>query len=147
MNILFIATTGVHQALIAANLHMQTQNTEDFIKLPHFGDADLEEFGKPLYLGNDLEGNRVFTLGVGPDIGMVKKCLEQLRAILGAPEMDLQLVQVDIKSQRLIWVLHQVSRSPVLKSFGQSLINYLLKRDWTLINEQLKLGIAGKTAE
>ncbi len=146
MNILFIATTGVHHALIAAYMYLDPLNTENYRHLKYFDNYELEISGKPLYLGMDSSGNRVFSLGVGSDVGMVKKSIEQLSTILDAKSNELQIIPIVIKSQWLILILQRASRLGVLKSLSSVLINYLLKRDLPAIYDQLKQVSVLKTA-
>lgn len=136
MNILFIASTGVYQGVLAAHLHMGTVPT-DYNQLPCFGNHDREQSGQPIFMGEDTHGNRIYTLGVGLDIGMVQKCLEQLKTILGADADELLVTPILIRSQDLISFLQQVSRWRILKPLSIALIIKLLKKDLPSILGQL----------
>lgn len=137
MNILFIAATGVFQAVIAANLYMHTLHTEDYRQLPGFADYGLEQCGKPFCLGNDAGGNRIYALGVGPDVGMVKKCIEQLRSILAAGPNELQIIPIELKSQQLIIILQQISRLRVLRALSIDWVIKILRRELPFIQDQV----------
>lgn len=141
MNILFIGTCGVYHPLIAAHLHLNTLNTEDYRKLKYFADQKIEASGKPLYLGTDYQANNVYTLGVGPDVDMVKKSLEDLRFILGASADELQIVPIVIKSQLLLLILHKISAVKMLEYLLLPCIAYLLEKQLPIIKQQLNLAL------
>lgn len=136
MNILFIGSSGVYQTVLAANLHMDTIPT-DYKQLPCFGDYNMEQSGQPLFMGIDNYGNRIYALGVGSDVGMVQKCLEQLVTILGASADDLLVIPILIRSQGSISFLQQVSRWRALRPLSIALIIKLLKKDLPSIQDQL----------
>lgn len=128
MNIIFLSNTGTHHALLAANIFLGHLHKPDFRFIEGFCDSSKDKSGYPIYIGEDENGNRVFTLGVGRDMLMAKKSLEDLRSILGFDENDLVVEPIYVEGQNLFMVL---SHWP--KILGGSLINtwgssYLLKR-------------------
>lgn len=138
MNIIFIGTCGVYHPLIAANMHLNRRYTEDYRKHKFFANHKIEANGKPFYLGTDSQANNVYALGVGPDVYMVKKSIEDLRLILGASADDLQVIPIIIKSQLLLLILHKISSIKLLKYFLLPWINYLLRKQLPFIEQQLK---------
>lgn len=136
-NIIYLGSTGVHQTLLAANLHIDPQFGRDYQDLPHFNDYQQEAGGHPIYIGSDKEGRRIHTLGVGSDVEMVRKTIDQLRIILDSSADELQLIPIIIKSQRLIALIHQLSRLAYLKPLSSRLICYLLRKEHDHIRQQI----------
>ena len=137
MNIIFLGSSGVHQTLLAAYLHLDLLSGRDYQKLPYFNDYKLEASGRPLYIGSDTEGRRIHSLGVGSDVEMVTKTIEQLRIILDSSADELQIIPITIKPQRLIRLIHQLARFAGLKTLSSQLISYLLSKEHDLIRQQI----------
>lgn len=137
MHILFIGTNGVYHPLIAAHLHLQSLNTDDYRSLQCFADHELEKNGRPLFIGFDSENNRIYTLGVGPDVDMVKKSIEDLRLILGAAASDLRVVPIQIKAQLLLLLLHKLSADRFLRFLILPAIIFILRKQVPAIQEKL----------
>ncbi len=141
MNIIFIGTCGVYHPLIAANMHLNRLKTEDYRKLTFFANHEMEKSGKPLSLGTDSLENRIYTLGVGPDVDMVKKSIQDLRHILGASEDELQVIPIIIKPQLLLLILHKLSAPRLLRYFLLPWITYLIKKQLPAIKQQLNMAL------
>lgn len=129
MNILFLGTTGVHHTLVAAHEYLGTLQNNDCRSIQYFADNEREESGYPNFIGFDSIGNKVYTLGGGSDIPMVKKAIEQLVDILGYSEKELLVKPISINNDKLILVLHKLAQIPFLKSLSLYLINYLLQQE------------------
>lgn len=102
MNIIFLSNTGTHHALIAANIFLGRLDKPDFRYINGFCDTFQDKSGFPIYIGEDRDGNRVYTLGVGRDVLMAKKSLEDLRYLLGFTEKDLVVEPVFVNGQNII---------------------------------------------
>ncbi|HWQ74342.1 MAG TPA: DUF3189 family protein [Syntrophomonas sp.] len=140
MNLIFLGSTGVHQALLAASMHLDPQLKQlrpDCRDLPHFNDYWQEAGGRPLYVGTDQAGRRIHTLGVGPDVTMARKTIEHLRIILDTSAEELQLIPIVIRSQRLIDWLHKPARLNWLKPLSSYLIAGLLKWEYHNVKGQI----------
>lgn len=105
MNIIFLSNTGTHHALIAANIFLGRLDKPDFRYINGFCDTFQDKSGFPIYIGEDRDGNRVYTLGVGRDVLMAKKSLEDLRYLLGFTEKDLVVEPVFVNGQNIIMIL------------------------------------------
>jgi len=136
-NVIFLGSSGVHHTLLAAHLYIDPECRRDYQNLPHFNDYHQEAGGHLIYIGSDREGRRVHSLGVGSDVEMVRKTLDQLRIILDSSADELQLIPIIIKSQRLITFIHQLSRLACLKSLSSKLILNLLNQEHDYIKEQI----------
>lgn len=109
MNILFLGTSGVHHALIAANIYLE-KPVKDFNSIPNFANIALESSGFPIFVGEDNQGNQVYTLGAG-DVEMAKKSIEDLRNVLGRPANDLVVKPVSVKGEKLLALLNHIPAS------------------------------------
>ncbi|MGI5911509.1 MAG: DUF3189 family protein [Syntrophomonadaceae bacterium] len=102
MNLIFLGTTGVHHALVAANIYLDRLNEEKYYNLDSYADLQLESQGFPIYIGQDIKGNKVYSLGVGSDIPMAQKSIEDLVAIMGYATNDLITIPLSIYGDKLI---------------------------------------------
>lgn len=107
MNILFLGTSGVHHALIAANIYLK-KPVADFNSIPDFANVALEASGFPIYVGEDEEGNQVYCLGAGSDVEMAKKSIKDLRTVLGRSANDLVVKPVSVKGEKLFVLLNRI---------------------------------------
>jgi len=138
MNILFIGTTGIHHTLIAAHLFLDHLNEQDYDDLEFWGDWAKEELGSPLFVGHDEMGNKVYVLGVGWDVLMAQKSIEQLDKLLNNDLPDLIVKPVFIKRERVLLFLHRLGRRKKLNQLVQSLITNLLKWEFITIQKQVE---------
>jgi len=138
MNIIFISSTGTHQALVAAHIFLGRLHKPDFRYVTGFCDSVYDRSGFPIYIGEDSEGRKIYTLGVGKDVLMGKKTLEDLRNILGFTEKELVIEPVFIPGQSLIAM---VTKWP--KILGGDHLNvlvatYLLRKHFQTIQKTVE---------
>ncbi|HPT69676.1 MAG TPA: DUF3189 family protein [Syntrophomonas sp.] len=137
MNIIFLGSTGVHQSLLAASVYINPQSSHSCKKLPYFNDFQQDAGGHPIYIGRDHAGRRIHSLGVGSDVKMVSRTIDQLRIILDSSAEELKLVPIMIRSQRLISWLHHLARLSWLKPLSSYLIAGILNREYDNIRRQI----------
>ncbi|WP_054697429.1 DUF3189 family protein [Syntrophomonas palmitatica] len=108
MKIMFIGTSGVHHPLLAAYsfLNIAVQDLND---MPVFGNARLDAAGSPLYIGEDSRGNQVYTLGMGKEVLLGKKAIEDLVKILGFSSRDLIVEPVSVLGETWLPSLNKIS--------------------------------------
>ncbi|HOQ09879.1 MAG TPA: DUF3189 family protein [Syntrophomonadaceae bacterium] len=138
MNIMFISNTGVHHALIAANIFLGRLHNPNFRYIKGFCDVAHDKSGFPIYIGEDNQSRKVYTLGVGKDVLMAKKTLEDLRDILGFTERELVIEPVSVPGESLIKFC---SRWP--KILGGAHLNalvstYILRRQFHVIQKTVE---------
>jgi hypothetical protein len=138
MNILFIGTTGIHHALIAAHLYLNQWHEQDYGDLKLWGDWDKEALGLPLFLDFDDRGNKVYVLGVGGEVLMAQKTIEQLDKLLNRGMQDLIIKPVFIKRERVLLFLHRLGRTKISNHLVQILITYLLEKEFFTIQKQVE---------
>jgi len=136
LNILFIGTTGIHHTLIAAYLYLGYSIT-NFCDLKFWGDKDKEKRGNPLYLDNDAMGNKVYVVGVGQDVLMGKRSIQQLVNLLHFSEQDLIVKPIFIKSEKMLFWLFKLSDSKIMEKITKQLIIYLLNKETDQIKRQV----------
>jgi len=138
MNILFIGTTGIHHTLIAAHFYMgRLSEKDDYSELQLWGDRASESLGVPLFLDYDHMGNKVYVLGVGWDVQMAQKSIEQLDKLLSDDRPGLIVEPVFIKREKLLLFLHRLGRMKKLNQLVQMLIAHLLTREINTIQKQV----------
>lgn len=138
MNIIFLSNTGVHQALIAANIYLARLDRPDFRYVEGFCDTGRDRSGIPIHVGEDEQGNQVYTLGVGKDLLMAKKSLEDLRCILGKREQDLVVEPVSIRGQALLSLLSLWPKRWGGAYLNVYVSNHLLRRRYQEMEESVK---------
>ena len=139
MNILFIGTTGVYHALVAAKLFMGIDSQKELLSMPELGSRLLEDSGNPIYAGKDKRGNQVYCLGVGADVNMVKKSITQFMKILGFSHKDLIVKTIQSRNERAIFRLYQLSKLPGFHAIGHTCIVWDLKRGLSVLEQEVKI--------
>lgn len=137
MNILFIGTTGIHHTLVAAHIYLGQLGENGYSDLKFWGDWNSEGTGLPLFLDYDDMGNRVYVLGVGWDVQMAQKSIEQLDTLLSDDLPDLIVKPVFIKREKLLLFLHRLGHTKALNQMVQRLILNLLKIEIGTIQKQV----------
>jgi len=138
MNILFIGTTGIHHTLIAAHLYLNQLNEQDYSDLELWADWDKEALGLPLFLDYDDRGNKVYVLGVGCEVLMAQKTIEQLDKLLNRGSNDIIIKPVFIKREKVLLLLHRWGRNKKSNQLVRMLITYLLKKEFFTIQKQVE---------
>lgn len=127
MKIMFVAATGVHQALVAAYYFIGQVQDDHYSRLKGFADSSLDTTGFPLLIYDDENGNQVYTLGVGNDIAMACKTIDQFINILGFDSEDLLVKPVNIRAGRLLLWLERIPPRPGMKMIGVCLAEIIVK--------------------
>lgn len=139
MNIIFLGTTGIYHTLIAAQLFLNQEQANDLEKISYH-DLYLRELsGFPIYVGSTEEGQRVYTLGGGREVILLKKSIEDLRELSGFTQQDLIIKPLLIKSDKVIFFLYKIAAFPLLRGASKTLINFLLQREKTVIQQKVEL--------
>ncbi len=107
MKIIFLGHTSVHAALIAANIYLGKLSDDRLLMIEGLADIS-KDVSQPLYIGTDIKGTEVYTLGGGKDLWMVKKSIEDLRDILGFMPDDLIIEIISSRWDRLQSMLRKV---------------------------------------
>lgn len=138
MNILFIGTTGVHHTLIAACLYLNRLNGQSFNELEFWDDRYQEATGLPLFLGSDDRGNKVYVLGVGWEVVMAKRTLEQLDQLLNKEQANIMIEPIFIKRERVLLLLHRLGRFRWSRLPVRMLVAYFLQKEFLTIQNQVE---------
>ncbi len=138
MNVIFLGTIGIYHPTVAAHLYLGRHINNDFSPLCYWGDFDAESNGEPMLIGLDSAGNRIYSLGAGIEVGMTRKSIEQLAAILGHSEKELVIQPISVKAEMTIIRLYRAARLKILQRTVNHVVSYLLTREVDTINLQVK---------
>lgn len=137
MVIIFIGTTGVHHALIAADLYVKSMDLNYAFSSVNFCDMNKEKMGYPIFIGKDEYGNEVYSLGVGNEIKMAEITINNLREILGFDESKLFVFPVRIKGE---WLINLISKLPPILGLGfihSLVVKWVIKRHIDSLYQQI----------
>ncbi|ABI68643.1 DUF3189 family protein [Syntrophomonas wolfei] len=138
MKIVFLGTTGVQHALIAAHIYLGQLGVEDFRDLEYYCDLSQESSGFPIFIGDDARGNQIYSLGVGKDLQMGQKTIENLLTILGFSYQDLTLRPVSIKAERFLACLGKIPRYLGGRKINLFFSDIILRQELTTIKENVE---------
>ncbi|MGR6836498.1 DUF3189 family protein [Syntrophomonas erecta] len=140
MKIIFIANTGVHHALVAAYIYMNRIDHQDRLNtIEGYGDMSLDASGFPIYIGTDDQGNQIYTLGVGKDVAMGQRTLEDLRALLGCSEEDLLIKPVFIDGSGWLDIVAGLPHFMGGHHINRYVSSLLVKRHFDNLCQQMRL--------
>lgn len=137
MKILFLGTSGVHHPLIAANMFIG-RFKYDLRTVNKYCDTHLDRTGYPIYVGDDPEGNQVYTLGVGKEINTAKKALACLLEIFDQPPNQVLITEIRIKGEAWIRLAMRISRLPFGSWLNQRISDYVLQGQLSQIETQVE---------
>lgn len=137
MKIVFMGSSGVHHPLVAANIFLGRLQKPDLRFTRGFADTYYDKSGFPIYIEDDQAGNQVYSLGVGTQVEVVRRSIEDLAGILGCGAEDLALKPVSSKRANLLYYLGKIP-----KYFGGSYINmrisdYIIKKEFASLQEEV----------
>lgn len=138
MKVIFIGTTGVHHALIAAHVYVKNDMPEDPTALPHFADQKLDHTGTPIFVGPDQQGNEVYCLGAGRDVLMAKKSIEELMGVLGFYPYDLLVKPIKVKGDIFFPFINKVSSVIPTRIIERAMARYLVSSPMNHIVNQVE---------
>ncbi len=138
MNIVFIGTSGVHHPLIAANIFLDRLREPDFRFTRGFADTVYDESGFPIYIGEDQQGNRIYSLGVGTEIEIGRRSIEDLRFILGCSPQELVIKPVVISGANLIYYLAKVPKFIGGAHLNNVISSYIIKKDFGCLKAEVE---------
>ncbi|NLG31979.1 MAG: DUF3189 family protein [Syntrophomonadaceae bacterium] len=136
MKIIFIGTTGVHQALLAANIYLERVSTyQDIDSIDDYFDVSKDTAGFPIFIGQDSCGNRIYTIGAGGDVLIAKKAIEDLVRILGFSNRDMIVKPVNTPGSLAILAAVRLLGGKA----SQSLSRFIIKLEFSRIKEDIQL--------
>lgn len=81
MNIIFYCHTGAHNSLVAAAAYMgmlpldRTPSKKEIASLPYFNSIRYNQIGSPFFMGKDIYGNKIYTMGIGFENDLMEKAV------------------------------------------------------------------------
>lgn len=91
MKIIYYCHTGAHTALVAAAVHLgilpfdRTVSSKQLCALPFYNKIKIKQLGTPLYIGQDVQGNHVYSLGVGYEPEIPETAIKSFMETMNIP--------------------------------------------------------------
>lgn len=139
MKIMFIGTTGVHHALIAANIFLNRINEPRFKLVRGYADNQLDLDGHPILVDDDGQGNQIYTLGVGKNLDVGKKVFEHFVQLLGESQESLTIKPVPIKGEKIFLLLQKIPEALGGKIINPFVSNIIIKRQFPQLVEDVNV--------
>lgn len=133
LKIIFIATTGVHHALVAANIYLGKLNKPEFQDISGFCDNSKDISGYPIVVDDSNQTVQVYTLGVSKHILLATKSIEQLVELLGYTSQDLIVKPVFIKGEKVLAFIAKIPGILGGNFINHYVSNIILKREFNNI--------------
>jgi hypothetical protein len=113
MNLLFVAKTGVFEALTVGLSYLDKE--EELETISAFGNIEKEKTGELIYLGKNRYGNDVYCVGnKNPDI--VVRINQEIKHIVKKIDSPLKAVPVSVKGNEYIYILSRLAMLPLVGS-------------------------------
>lgn len=138
MNLIFIATTGVHHALVAAQIYLGRLEKDDFRLVRHFADKNLDQNGNLLYIGQDVDGTEIYCLGAGKEYQMMAHIMTEIRDVLGFASEDLVVKPVSIPGDRIIQVVSMIPHVMGGRKLNLVVSNAIIARHFETLKAEVK---------
>lgn len=136
MKIILTGTTAVHHPLVAANLYTGAIKQADLQYIDGYCDMYLDKSGYPIYVGDDQEGNQIYTLGLGRQMDVGWRSIHGFREVMGIPSQELQFVAVHIPGELAIWFAGKLAALPVVGySLNRLLSDFIIKRNFNMLKD------------
>lgn len=114
MNLLFVARTGVFEALTVGLGYLDKE--EQLENSSAFGNIDLEKKAELIYLGRAPDGSDVYCVGNKyPDI--VVRINEEIKSLAGQVDSPLKVIPVSVPSTESIYSLSRLAMLPLVGSY------------------------------
>ncbi|MDD4561911.1 MAG: DUF3189 family protein [Syntrophomonadaceae bacterium] len=146
MNLLFVARTGVFEALTVGlgyldqEDHLETSST--------FGNMETEKKGELIYLGKAQDGNEVYCVGNKyPDI--VVRINEEIKSLIDNISSPLKVIPVSVPGTESIYTLSRLAMLPLIGSYFARLAKSATlqhKDELVSSGKNFQEGLTGKVA-
>lgn len=146
MNLLFVARTGVFEALTVGLGYLDQE--EQLENSSTFGDIDLEKKAELIYLGRAPDGNEVYCVGNKyPDI--VVRINDEIKSLAGQVDNPLKVIPVSVPGTESIYTLSRLAMLPLIGNYFARLAKSatLQHRDELVSSgKNFRDGVTGKAA-
>ncbi len=124
MKVIFVGTSGVHHPLVAAHMYCEKKKDIKLGQIKGFCDSFLEKTAKPLLINKDDSGQEVYSLGLGENIEIGCKALNEfIRIIDKNNENDIRIIVIRSKWEQLFVKLNSLP-----KHIGGEYVNLFLSK-------------------
>jgi len=128
----------VHHALVAANLYLGKLADRNLKMIKGFGDLKKDKSGFPIFIDEEENGDKIYILGVGKDVLMGKKSIEDLVQILGYSPRDLMVKPVCLKNDQIILFLSKIPDLLGGKICNNYIIPYIVEKELSSIQKEIE---------
>ena len=146
MNLLFVARTGVFEALTVGLGYLDQE--EQLESSSVFGDMQTEKKGELIYLGKAQDGNEVYCVGNKyPD--NVVRINEEIKSLIGNIESPLKIVPISVPGTESIYTLSRLAMLPLIGNYFNRLAkSATLHHTDELVSSgrNFRAGVTGKAA-
>jgi len=146
MNLLFVARTGVFEALSVGLGYLDQE--EQLESSSVFGDMQTEKTGELIYLGKAQDGNEVYCVGNKyPDI--VVRINEEIKSLAGQVDSPLKLMPVSVPGTESIYTLSRLAMLPLVGNYFTRLAKSSTlhhKDELVSSGRNFRAGVTGKAA-
>lgn len=138
MKLVFIGTTAVHHALVAAHLYLNNAKTiEDVYALDGYCDTSLDRTGYPVYVGKDRHENKIYTLGLGSQLEVGIKAIKTFLEAMQPQSSEIQIQPIRISEEFLLFYLTKLDGLPGFYLLHQKLATRILNKNMDVIASQI----------
>lgn len=114
MNLLFVARTGVFEALTVGLGYLDQEDQLETASA--FSNIEIEKTGALIYLGKGKNGNEVYCVGYKyPDV--VVRINEEIKSLAGEINNPLKVIPVSVPGSESIYTLSRLAMLPLAGSF------------------------------
>ncbi|HHT63375.1 MAG: DUF3189 family protein [Bacillota bacterium] len=140
MKIIFYSYSGVHSAVVAGAAYLGLWSAQEaaslqFSGIPFFGCQESKS--ELRYLGNDKQGNQVYTLGVKGEMELVPRAIQDFLQLMEIPAQDLIMINTNLFINRMSRWGERLARYGLIKT-GNFLARQGLKKDFPLLFKEVK---------
>lgn len=134
MIVIFLGRTGIYCEYAASFIYMGYEDDKAARMAAFYGSKSKLFLHVPVYIGKDHKDNLIYTLGVGKEVDMAKKTIEQLVQILGFSKKDLLVKKISGKGE---WILELIGRFWPDSFLKRQLIYFLVLANMKNIKKQI----------
>ncbi|NLX02156.1 MAG: DUF3189 family protein [Syntrophomonadaceae bacterium] len=114
MNLLFVARTGVFEALAVGLGYLDQEEQLESSSI--FGNMESEKKRELIYLGKAPDGNEVYCVGNKyPDI--VVRINEEIKSLIGNIESPLKIIPISVPGTESIYTLSRLAMLPLIGNY------------------------------
>lgn len=124
MKLLFIGQTAIWEAMVVAEAYLGNPHPSQW-RL--WGQVEAEKAGGPVYIGTDVRGNEVYTLGV-PHPWIAANIVKDLQEICYPRGDKVETFTINVGGQAVTRLLSRIAAWPVIGGAAFLLAGYRVRK-------------------